>query len=292
MFLTYTALISIIFIIGAIIGSFLSAWIWRVHNGRSMLEKHSVCPHCQHALGPLDLIPVASWVVLKGTCRYCHTKISAQYVLLEVGTGLLFVAAAFLLSSLFPSAYFLFQLWPLVSLLFSWLIIALLVALFVYDLHWGYLPDIWTLGGSAVALVATIITAFFNQPLLWQPGAHYGEGVRNALYVIRDTTLSGLLAALFFLAIVWGSEKILHKPGMGLGDVKLALLMGLFLGFPGIVIAIYLAFILGAVLSLLLLAAKQKSFGQAIPFGPFLVIGTLIAWWITPLVVNWYQQFL
>ncbi len=289
MLLILIATIIFVAILGAMIGSFLTAWIWRVYNDRSMLEKHSVCPHCQHTLSPLDLIPVISYLLLGGRCRYCHKKISPQYIAIELTTAFSFVTSFVYMYGLDATRYTL-DAWQIATLVFVWVMTALLIALFVYDLRWGYLPDIWTLGGAALTLVMAILAAILQQPLTWQPLASLDSPTHLLTY--SPTLVSGLSAALFFLIIVWGSEKILHKPGMGLGDVKLALLMGLFLGYPAIIVAIYLAFILGAVLSLLLLAAKQKTFGQTIPFGPFLVVGTLLSLWLTPIIATWYQQLL
>lgn len=279
------------FIIGAMVGSFLTAWIWRVRNGKSMLDKHSVCPNCGHELGPLDLVPIFSWLLLKGKCRYCHQPISAQYVLIELSTAILFALATVWISSHLISPALLLTAWPLASLLFSWAIAALLVALFVYDLRWGELPDIWTLGGAGLSLCMIILAVLFGQPLLWRDMASY-EWVGAGYPDLINAALSGIAAAIFFYLVVWGSERVLHKPGMGLGDVKLALFMGLFLGFPNIVVAIYVAFILGAMLSLFLIAGKRKSWGQSLPFGPFLIIGMLVSIWLTPLATSWYLALL
>lgn len=274
-------------LLGAIAGSFVTAWVWRVRVGKSMLDKHSQCPQCHHALGPKDLIPMISWLLQRGRCRYCQAKISIQYPLIELATATLFVAMAYRMVSLLPTPYSLFQPWPLASLLFAWVMIVILVALFVYDLHWYELPNIWTLGGAGLSLLMLLLAAVFKQPVYWQTSALFPTP-----YSLLPTLLSGLMAAAFFWLIVWGSEKLLHKQGMGEGDIKLALLMGLFLGFPTIVVAIYLAFVLGAVLSLLLIAGKQKSWGQHLPFGPFLIVGTVVALFISPTIVSWYLQLL
>ena len=274
-------------LLGAIAGSFVTAWVWRVRVGKSMLDKHSQCPACHHPLSALDLIPIASWIFLRGKCRYCHDKISIQYPLIELATATLFVVITHHIVSLLPNPYSLFQPWPLASLLFSWVMVVLLVALFVYDLHWYELPNIWTLGGATLALSMLILAYVFQQPVYWQTSA-----LLSTPYSLLPTLLSGVFAAGFFWLIVWGSEKLLHKQGMGEGDIKLALLMGLFLGFPTIVVAIYLAFVLGAVLSLLLIAGKQKSWGQHLPFGPFLIVGTVVAFFISPVIVSWYLRLL
>src|SRR5690606_4752251 len=131
--------------------------------------------------------------------------------------------------------------WVIFSIVVIWLFIVVLLALFVYDLRWGELPNKWTLGGSAVLVVVTLLALLVDQPLLWQP-----TNPAVSITQVIETFSSGILAALFFGFILVLSEFILHKPGMGMGDVKLALLLGLLLGFPGIVVGLYLAFIFGA----------------------------------------------
>jgi leader peptidase (prepilin peptidase)/N-methyltransferase len=305
-------LLAFIFVFGLLIGSFLNALIWRTHQERSINEKHSICPHCSHPLAWYDLFPVISFLYLRGQCRYCHTAISWEYPIVEFTTAVLFVvtsvvvllhavnmpiyasALAFVGPGSSPYSTMLIASlldpWTIASLVFSLFVAALLIALFIYDYHWQLLPDAWNYLGSGMAIGVTLLASALHKPLLWQPAI-----TAPTLYssnVLLPTLLSGLLAATLFLAIVYGSEKILHKPGMGIGDVKLAAFMGLWLGFPGIVVALYLAFILGAVLSLMLLTTKRKKFGQAIAFGPFMVAGTFLAWWIAPWITAWYQIYL
>ncbi len=278
------------FMVGAIFGSFITALVYRTRHQRSMSEKHSVCPGCQHPLSWLDLFPILSFIALRGRCRYCKEAIGWHYVATEVATAVLFSFCTWLTLSHALEHQLLFGLgsnwlWIGLSLAVAWAGMVLLVALFMYDLRWGELPNPWTIGGSLVFVVAAILAVTVNQPLLWQP-----TNPAPALSVLWQTIASGLIAGLFFLVIVVGSQKILHKPGMGMGDVKLALFLGLLLGFPGIVVGLYLAFILGSVISLLLIAGKRTKFGNAIPFGPFLVVGAIVALWLTPTVVNWYNR--
>lgn len=278
------------FFIGAIFGSFITALVYRTRHQRSMNEKHSVCPHCQHHLSWLDLFPIFSFIGLRGKCRYCHKAISWQYVSTELATALLFSFSTWVIFNHALSHLLIFGdvahwLWISLSLVVIWSAMVLLVALFMYDLRWNELPNHWTLGGSLLLASATFAAVIWGQPLLWQP-----TNPVVSVSVVWQTFASGLVAATFFLSIVIGSVKLLHKEGMGMGDVKLALLMGLFLGFPGIVVALYLAFILGSVISLLLIAGKRAKFGHAIPFGPFLVLGTIIALWVTPTVIDWYNR--
>src|SRR5690606_12519552 len=247
-----------------------------------MTEQHSMCPHCKHQLSFLDLFPILSYLWLRGRCRYCQKKISAQYFGIELVTALLFAAFSYLLWQRSwdhlllapdnPSFY-----WVGIAAVVTGTSLVLLISLCIYDLRWGILANQWTLGGSLFLFLATILAVISDQPLLWQP--MNPAGTDQALV---STLLSGVIAALFFLAVAYGSEILLRKPGMGMGDVKLALFLGFFLGFPGIIVGLYLAFIFGAVLSLLLIAGKRKKIGNSIPFGPFMVGGALLAAWLTP----------
>lgn len=277
------------FIIGTIFGSFITALVYRVRHERSMKERHSVCPHCQHPLHFFDLFPIVSYIWLRGKCRYCANPVSVQYPLIELATGLLFAFGAILVinrSLLQPLEMLSVSgSWVLFSLLVLWFSLVLLIALAIYDARWGELPNQWTLGGSALMLAATLIAWAMEMPLLWQPGAPLAVGS-----VTLSTILSGVIAGLFFMGIVVFSEKILRKPGMGMGDVKLAVFLGLLLGFPGIVVGLYLAFIFGAVISLLLIAGKRKKIGNTIPFGPFMIAGALLALWLSPAITEWYSQ--
>jgi len=220
----------------------LNCIIYRLKTGQSFLRGRSFCPHCQHTLSWLDLIPVFSFFILKGRCRYCQKKISWQYPLVEIATGLLF----FLIGN--------FQL-PI----FNFIIAPLLIIIFVYDLKHYIIPD-------KIIYPAVIIAAIFN----------------------FTNWLSALGAALFFLVIVLVSRG----KWMGVGDVKLGFLMGLALGFPNILVALFLAFMMGAIIGIGLIIASKKTLKSEVPFGPFLVAATFIAWFYGQRIVNWYINFL
>jgi len=232
----------VIFLSGLTVGSFLNCIIYRLKTGQSFLRGRSFCPHCQHTLSWLDLIPVFSFFILKGRCRYCQKKISWQYPLVEIATGLLFL----LIGN--------FQL-PI----FNFIIAPLLIIIFVYDLKHYIIPD-------KIIYPAVIIAAIFN----------------------FTNWLSALGAALFFLVIVLVSRG----KWMGVGDVKLGFLMGLALGFPNILVALFLAFMMGAIIGIGLIIASKKTLKSEVPFGPFLVAATFIAWFYGQRIVNWYINFL
>lgn len=264
-----------VFLIGLSFGSFINAFEYRLKIKKSFISSRSACPHCHHQLSWFDLIPLLSWLWLRGKCRYCNRGISPQYPLVELATGILFVAGYIsvingisarlleisnwkldILSELSPTLPTVFR------LLFTFLIITALEIIFIYDLKYGLIPD-------------EVVFPMIVLVLVYQAASAFGSSEGNLSYIINqmgNLLLSGLGAALFFILLI----VITRGKGMGGGDVKLALLMGLILGFPQIITALYLAFITGAVISLILLAIKRKRFGQTIPFGPFLAASTLV----------------
>jgi len=233
----------IIFLLGLAVGSFLNCFIYRLEENKSFLQGRSFCPFCRHKLSWPDLIPVLSFLFLKGKCRYCHKKISWQYPLVEIFTGLIF----FLI--------FNFQL-PI----FNFIIAPFLIIIFVYDLKHFLIPD-------KIIYPAIIITALFNFQII--------------------NLLSALAAAGFFLAIVLVSGG----RWMGVGDVKLGFLMGLLLGFPNILVSLFLAFMMGAIIGIGLILFGKKTMRSEVPFGPFLVGGTFITLFWGQQLINWYLSF-
>lgn len=241
----------LIFLYGLVIGSFLNVVIDRIPREESLITKRSHCESCQHTLHWHDLIPVVSYVFLKGKCRYCHRAIGWQYPLIELLTGVLFASVYF----------FLFRQQLLhglsVKLLFTFFyelfIVSSFIAIFFIDLKYGIIPDV-------IVYPAVFIT--FIYMLLLQPA------------LFAQNILVGICACTFFFFLF----AITKGRGMGLGDVKLAFLLGFFLGYPQIIIALYTAFLTGAVIACILIVARKKKFrGSTIPFGPFLVLGAMIS---------------
>ena len=244
----------VIFIFGTIIGSFLNCVIYRLHSGQSFFSGRSFCPHCKQRLSWLDLIPILSFLVLKGKCRYCQKLISFQYPLVELATGLLFLLI------------FNFQ---FSNLFFFFLISCFLIIIFVYDLKHYLIPDKIIYPAIAITLFYQIIFNF-----------------QTSVFLI--SILSAVGASGFFLAIVLVSRG----RWMGVGDIKLAFLMGLFLSFPNILVALFLAFLIGAIIGIGLISARRKTLKSEVPFGPFLVTGTFIAMFWGERIVGWYLSLL
>ncbi len=203
------------------------------------MKGRSFCPNCKHILVWSDLIPVLSFFLLGRKCRYCQKPISWQYPLVEVATGLLF-------SFIFYSGASQSE-----EIAFRMVISCFLIVIFVYDLKHYLIPD-------KVVYPAIILS------VIWL--AIFGENILSYFY-------SAVLAAGFFLFFVLISKG----KWMGIGDIKLGFLMGLFLGWPGILTALFLAFLFGALIGLTLVFSGRKKISSEVPFGPFLVFGTFIS---------------
>ena len=232
----------IVFLLGCAVGSFLNVVVDRSNEGKSFLKGRSHCDHCRHKLHWFDLIPIVSFLLLSGKCRYCKAKLSFYYPIVEIITGLSFVWISVLY---FPS---------LLTIGYFFFIISCLIVIFFADLKYGIIPFFSVIPAVALAFLW----------YLFIPGN----------LPISNYLLSGLGAFLFFFLLF----AITKGKGMGFGDVVYAFLMGFLLGFPKIVLGFYTAFIAGALISLFLVwLHKKKLKGSTIPFGPFLVAATVIS---------------
>ncbi len=240
-------------LLGLSVGSFLNVVIWRLPREEGVAAGRSHCPACKHSLGVFDLFPVLSFLLLRGKCRYCGVKISWRYPLVELATGALFLAA----------------LWQyglsLASLGLCWFF-AVLVAISLIDYDWKIIPDELLLAGLPAAVVLGL--------------AHTSPGWLSLL-------LGGGIGFLLLLSIV-----LISRGGMGGGDVKLAGLLGLCLGWKLLIIALMTGFVAGGVVGAVLLLTRRKGRKDEVPFGPFLAMGGIIAALAGPWLWNWYWNFL
>jgi len=233
---------SLIFVLGLLIGSFLNVIIYRLPHKKKILNLHtrSTCPHCHKKLEVWDLIPVLSYLGLRGRCRYCHKKISIQYPLVEIITALSFVGI------------FLGAKGDAVFLLYF--IAALMIVIFFVDLNTHYIYDItlWLLFGAALPWV------IFNRPLILH-------------------LQSAALAALFFYLLAFLGEKIYRRQALGEGDIPLAALIAFLAGPSLALISFYSAFIIGGAVALFLLLTRKAKRGTELAFAPFLISGWVLA---------------
>ncbi|MFH1833237.1 MAG: prepilin peptidase [Candidatus Levyibacteriota bacterium] len=253
--------IFLLFFLGLGIGSFLNVVIDRLPRGESVFKGRSHCEACKKKLAWYDLIPFVSFIILKGRCRYCHSPISFYYPVVELTTGITFV----LVFLFFPNENIKYQISNIkyfAELIYYLFIVSSLIVIFFIDLKYGIIPD-------RILLVAVVATFAYVSLIL------------NSLFLIH--LLAGFGAFFFFLLIF----LITKGKGMGFGDVEYVFLAGLFLGFPKIIIALYMAFIIGAFVALALVIAGRKKFSKdTIPFGPFLVLGTLLAFFYSHEIIE------
>lgn len=249
-------IIILVFLFGTIIGSFLNVVIYRFNTGRTIIKGRSVCMNCSHKLRWYELIPIFSFLIQSGKCRRCKSKISKQYLIVELITGLIFtlIAVKFL-----PVIFFSINLYLLYLILFTFTF-SILIVISVYDLKHKIIPDqlVFTF------IVAALLTIFIN------PNIHGGLFSFPNFYSV----ISGPLLALPFILIWFFSKGRL----MGLGDGKLILGMGWFLGISQGIFAIILAFWIGAFVSLIIMIFSKKKITvkTEIPFAPFLILSTLV----------------
>lgn len=303
---------------GLLIGSALNAMVWRLHEGKSWTRGRSQCTSCGETLTARDLVPVASWLLLRGKCRHCGKGISPQYPLVELLTALLFGLS---FEAALGGAVLSLGIWPAaaaVGLVFWLVLLSMLLVMAVYDARWMLLPNrvmfpaiglalvfvlaragmagteiVWLASGAALAAA----TVFLGVMTLRREWPEWTTGlwlvllglVSGLLWRIGDPMVFGPLLAAFasalaFYAIVEGSRG----RAMGEGDVKLAFLMGLILGLQSTLVALVLAFDVAAVFGVTLLLLRRKGKRSVIPFGPFLVAGTVIAYLYGPAIIDWY----
>lgn len=242
------------FILGAAIGSFLGVLSERLPEGREVIFGRSQCDWCHQPLRWFELVPTASWVFQKGRCRRCHKKLSPVYPILEIATGIIFV-------TLYAS--FGFNLVLLPQLVLS----SALLVIFLSDIKYQIIPDSMTI----ISLVA----------ILWLKYLSLSPIIKVDLWVTFGV-------ASFFL-LLWLAT---HGRGMGFGDVKLAPVLAFWLGWPLALVALYIAFLTGAIVAVILMISRVKSLKSRIAFGPFLVFGSVIAAWQSELLLSWWQKWL
>ncbi len=246
--------ISVLF--GAMVGSFLNVCISRLPKGESIVTPGSHCPDCGHPIKFYDNIPLISYLLLRGKCRSCKGAISAQYPLVEGVTAL--------------SSLLLFSKHGLsLSYLFYFSFIAALIVITVIDLYHQIIPDVISIPGIVVGLLGALIIpyiTFFNSLI----GILLGGG------------------SLFLVATLY--QWLFKREGMGGGDVKLLAMIGAFLGWEAVILTILLSSLVGSITGIVIMALKGKDFKYAIPFGPFLSLGAVIALFGQSEIVSWYLQ--
>lgn len=290
------------FILGAILGSFIKAAADRVIIDKSLWGR-SYCPHCKKTLRWYDLLPLLSYLFLKGRCRFCQKRIPQSDLFTELAVGLIVAVLFWLLVS--PSLeLLLFPNWKtalfLLDLLFKLFVIIVILIVFIIDFKTGLILDCLTYPAALVAFFYLLISSGVKSFLFYQSlknsalAKYLMPPVSGYLldHLQRIWTPAGLaiLSGIGLAGIFAGLIILTRGKGMGWGDAKYVLFIGLALGFPNSLVAVFLAFLVGATVSVLLIVFGKKHFGQTIPFGPFLSLGTLISLLFGTQIINWYLR--
>ncbi|MFT4123817.1 MAG: prepilin peptidase [Microbacteriaceae bacterium] len=256
---------------GLLIGSFLNVVVWRVPRGESIVRPPSHCPSCGHGIRGHDNVPLVSWLVLRGRCRDCGARIPARYPLVELGTGVAFALVAWWFAiarmPLHPPGG-----WGLAAgtteLLAYLYLAAVTIALALIDLDVFRLPNAIVYPSYAVGAVLLGLTALFDA----LGRSALGADADGSAALRAPVGAAALL--LFYLLIV-----LVYPAGMGLGDVKLAGVLGLHLAWIGwgvLAVGAFAAFLLGGVFGAALLVARRAGRKSRIPFGPWMLAGAWV----------------
>jgi leader peptidase (prepilin peptidase)/N-methyltransferase len=253
-------------ILGLVLGSFFNVCIHRIPRGESIVSPPSHCPHCKRRIAFYDNIPVVSWVVLRGRCRYCRKPISPRYLVVELLTAGLFVAA-----------------WarfgPNWEFLRAVLLVSLLVVLALVDLEHMVIPFRLSVPGVALALGTALL-----------PGIGLADALLGAL-VGAGFVLFGWLLWRLVLARLFRKLGVDQQEGMGGGDLPFAAMIGGFLGLGRTVAGLFVAVLLGVVIGMAMRWTGRTARGQEVPFGPFLAAGALVGLFFGREIVGWYLRF-
>lgn len=243
----------VLFVLGICFGSFASAISWRIPRRIPFVTERSICPHCKHRIAWYDNIPLLSYMLLGGKCRRCGKKISLRYPIIELASGAGF---ALIYSTLQGQTF--------EGVIFSLLVFLLLLIIFIIDLENQIIPDALTFFGIAFVVFYSLI---FNS--------------QQVIVLV----FSGLIASIFLLLI----HLITNGKGMGLGDVKFAVLGGMLVGPKLTPIWLFLSFLTGAIAGIILILIGRAKMKSKIAFGPFLIIGIALSLVFGDKIINFFH---
>lgn len=244
------------FVVGTLIGSFLNVCIYRWPAELSVVRPRSRCPSCGAAIAGYDNIPILSYLLLQGRCRRCGARISIQYPVIELATGLIWLAAAIRFGVSVEAAS-------------SAIFLTLILGIAMTDAREMVIPDQFSLGGTVIGLGLAAIPG--GMPIL-------------------DSVIGAAGAFLLFWLVKLGAEKLFRKPALGVGDIHMMAMVGAFLGIGGALLTIMLGAVLGLVVGVPLLARRRglQTLGSYMPLGTFLALGAAIAHGWGPVMIDWY----
>lgn len=254
----YYLFLGSVFVLGAVIGSFLNVCIYRIPAKQSIVSPPSSCPQCGHRICWYQNVPIISYLFLRGRCSGCGQKISLRYPLIEIIAGGLFVLVLYSFGfSLATPVY--------------WLFLAALVVITFIDLDHQIIPDVISLPGIVVGFACSFAVPWLS----W-----------------LDSLLGILLGGGLLLAIAWGYQLLTAREGMGGGDIKLLAMIGAFLGWKAIFPIIFLASLGGTLIGVPLMVLRRENSRFALPFGPFLSLAAIVFLLWGPHLMRWYLGLL
>ena len=244
--------------LGACTGSFLNVAIYRLPRGESVVAPRSHCTRCERIIPWYDNIPVLSWILLRGRCRGCHEPFSIRYPIVEAITGVLLLVLSLQLG------------WS-IGLAFAFYFACSLLVVTYIDLDHRIIPDRVTLPGIGVALLLALVAP---AEMRWD--------------AVQSWAIGTLVGGGILWLVAWGYELATGREGMGGGDIKLLAMIGAFLGWQGVLLSLLLASFIGSIVGVVWMVARGADAKLAIPFGPFLSLGALVALLWGDSIVRWY----
>lgn len=244
-----TVILIIVGALGAAIGSWLNVVILRLQSNRPWWSGRSACPHCGTNLRWFELIPMVSYVLIGGRCRYCRRVLTRQYILVEIITAVSFMITY---------AHF----YGGGMVIVAWLLVATMILIGVYDGRWSLIPDAFSIPFILVALVASFLQ---------------GQEIVTPL-------IGGLVGGLFFSA----QHMLSGKRWVGSGDIFLGVGLGLLLGWRFLLVALFLAYLSGAFIAGIFILMKRLKLTSAMPFGPYLMAAGFVTWLWGQQILEWY----
>ncbi|MCR4313891.1 MAG: prepilin peptidase [Candidatus Uhrbacteria bacterium] len=254
----------LVFIVGVSIGSFLNVVIFRTHEGEAIVRGRSKCRVCENPIRAGDLIPVLSYLRLRGQCRACHAVISWQYPAVELATGLLFVLFYLMVATRMGNNFGLLSVG--LSILRYWVFVAFLVIIFLYDLRHMLIIDRFTIPAMIFAILMN----------LW-------------LGTVPAWSL--LVGSLVLAGFFWVQFAISKGTWVGGGDIRMGALMGFMLGLEQGLVALFLAYMFGAAVGIVMMACGKATRKTPVPFGSFLAVATLVTLFAGQPLIHWYLTF-
>jgi len=269
----------LVFGFGLIVGSFLNVCIWRLPKGKSIVRPASKCPACGAAIKPYDNIPLLSWLLLGGKCRACQGRISALYPIVELLSGLLFVACYLAFGLTLTAA--------------KWVVFSsLLVVLVIVDARERILPDGVNFAGLGLGLAFSFVSGPGDGTARWLANRLFAYPPPDAVLGLVDAVLGATVGSGLLWVVAEGYFRLRGREGMGLGDVKMMAMVGAFLGLKRTLLTILAGSLIGSIVGLAIIALWRKGSDYELPFGTFLGTAALLVLYFGGPLLDWYSGLL